>query len=150
MQDNTIASTVLLSCLLITASVWDVKKRIIPDSISLLTAITGLIYFSPVKLLGILAALPLLIAALCKEGSVGGGDIKLTAAAGIATGLSTAILGLILSLIASIVYYLIHQMVRKLQRVPVQPAKHTTLPMAPFLCFGFLTAHFMNIGGIIS
>lgn len=115
-----------------------------------MTAMTGLICFSPVKLFGILAALPLFIAAMCREGSVGGGDIKLTAAAGMVTGFPTGIFGLILSLTASLICYLIYQMVRKMQRLSLQPAKHTALPMAPFLCFGFLTAHFMNLGGILT
>lgn len=150
MQANGIAQTVLFSCLLITASMWDVKKRIIPDRICLLTAITGMICFSPVKLIGILAALPLLMAAMCRQESVGGGDIKLTAAAGMVTGFPAGIFGLMLSLTAGIICYLIHQMARRLQGVTLQPARNTTLPMAPFLCFGFLTAHFMNIGGLLS
>ena len=150
MQANGIASAVLFSCLLITASVWDVKKRIIPDTLCLLMALVGLLSLSPTKLFGIFIALPLFIAAICKDGSVGGGDIKLTAAIGIVTGFPVGIFGLILSLTASIAFYLVNQMVRKLRGLPPLTAKQIALPMAPFLCFGFLTAYFMNIGGLLS
>ena len=82
MQADSIAGAVLFFCLLLAASVWDLRKRIIPDSICLMIALTGLMDFSPVRLLGVLAALPLLIATLYKPEGIGGGDIKLTAAAG--------------------------------------------------------------------
>ena len=70
--DSTLQA-VLFFCLLLAASVWDLRKRIIPDSICLFIALTGLINFSPVRLWGVLAALPLLIAALCKPEGIGGG-----------------------------------------------------------------------------
>ena len=60
--------------LLLAVSVIDIKKRIIPDTICLAIALTGFICFTPVKLLGVLAALPLLLAALV-WGGLGGGDI---------------------------------------------------------------------------
>ena len=86
MQADSTLQAVLFFCLLLAASVWDLRKRIIPDSICLLIALTGLIDFSPVNLLGVLAALPLLLAALYKPEGIGGGDIKLTAAAGMVLG----------------------------------------------------------------
>ena len=86
MQADSTLQAVLFFCLLLAASVWDLRKRIIPDSICLLIALTGLIDFSPVNLLGVLAALPLLLAALYKPEGIGGGDIKLTAAAGMSGG----------------------------------------------------------------
>lgn len=55
-------------------------KRIIPDILCLYIALTSLIAFEPVKLLGILISLPFLLAALLWVG-MGGGDIKLMAAA---------------------------------------------------------------------
>ena len=44
------------------ASAVDCRKRVIPNSLCLLTAAAGLISFSPAQLFGVLAALPLLIA----------------------------------------------------------------------------------------
>lgn len=68
------------------ASAVDCRKRTIPDFLCLLTAAAGLISFSPAQFFGVLAALPLLIAALIRPECMGGGDIKLTAAAGFVLG----------------------------------------------------------------
>ena len=51
------------------ASAVDCRKRTIPDFLCLLTAAAGLISFSPAQFFGVLAALPLLIAALTPAGS---------------------------------------------------------------------------------
>jgi leader peptidase (prepilin peptidase)/N-methyltransferase len=144
MEANGILQTVLFSFLLMTASVWDFRKRIIPDSICILIVLTGLIDFSPVKLLGILAALPLLIAALCKPGSIGGGDIKLTAAAGVVLGFWGCMTGLILGLMASLVFYLIAQAIRRLRKLEPQKASQASLPMGPFLSLGFLAVFVLS------
>jgi len=143
---------VLFSFLLIAASVWDIRKRIIPDSVCILIALTGLIGFSPVNFLGILAALPFLTAALCKPDSIGGGDIKFTAAAGFVIGFWRCVVGLILGLLgltASLIFYILNQAIRKLKKLEPQRASQASLPMAPFLSLGFLVAAIMNIGGTI-
>lgn len=150
MEANGIAQAVLFSCLLMAASVWDFRKRIIPDSICLLIALAGLIDFSPAKLLGILAALPLLIAALYRPGGVGGGDIKLTAAAGIVMGFWGCTVGLMLGLMASLFFYLSAQAIRRFRKLKPQKAAQASLPMAPFLSLGFLAVTILNIGGSIS
>ena len=151
MQADSTLQAVLFFCLLLAASVWDLRKRIIPDSICLLIALTGLIDFSPVKFLGILAALPLLIAALCKPDGIGGGDIKLTAAAGIVLGFWGCTAGLILGLTASLFFYLINQLIRRLRKLEPQKASQASLPMAPFLSLGFLAVTISKIlGGIVS
>ena len=67
----------LFISLLLAAAASDLKSRTIPYSVCILLTLTGLIYFSPVRLWGALAALPLLIAALCKPEGIGGGDIIL-------------------------------------------------------------------------
>ena len=150
MQADSIAQAVLFFCLLLAASVWDLRKRIIPDSICLLIALTGLIDFSPVNLLGVLAALPLLIAALCKPEGIGGGDIKLTAAAGTVMGFGGCTAGLLLGLTASLLFYLTNQLIRRLRKLEPQKASQVALPMVPFLSLGFLAVTILNIGGIVS
>ena len=75
------------------ASAVDCRKRTIPDFLCLLTAAAGLISFSPAQFFGVLAALPLLIAALIRPECMGGGDIKLTAAAGFVLGFWRGIWG---------------------------------------------------------
>lgn len=149
MEANGTLQTVLFSFLLMAASVWDFRKRIIPDSICILIVLTGLIDFSPVKLLGILAALPLLIAALCKPGSIGGGDIKLTAAAGVVLGFWGCMTGLILGLMASLVFYLAAQAIRRLRKLEPQKAAQASLPMAPFLSLCFLAVFVLNTGNML-
>ena len=149
MQADSTLQAVLFFCLLLAASVWDLRKRIIPDSICLLIALTGLIDFSPVNLLGVLAALPLLLAALYKPEGIGGGDIKLTAAAGMVLGFGGCTSGLLLGLTASLFFYLINQLVRRLRKLEPQKASQASLPMAPFLSLGFLAVTILNIGGNI-
>lgn len=150
MQADSTLQAVLFFCLLLAASVWDLRKRIIPDSICLMIALTGLMDFSPVRLLGVLAALPLLIAALCKPEGVGGGDIKLTAAAGTVMGFGGCTAGLLLGLTASLFFYLIEQIIRRLRKLKPQKASQAALPMAPFLSLGFLAVTILNLGGIVS
>ena len=151
MQADSIAQAVLFFCLLLAASVWDIRKRIIPDSICLLIALTGLIDFSPVNLLGVLAALPLLLAALYKPEGIGGGDIKLTAAAGMVLGFVGCTDGLLLGLTASLFFYLTNQLIRRLRKLEPQKASQAALPMAPFLSLGFLAVTIFRIlGGTIS
>lgn len=147
---NSIAQAVLFLCLLLAASVWDLRKRIIPDGICLLIALTGLIDFSPVRLWGVLAALPLLIAALCKPEGIGGGDIKLTAAAGIVMGFWGCVVGLILGLTASLFFYFWTQAIRRLRKLEPLKTSQASLPMALFLSLGLLAVTILKIGGIIS
>lgn len=149
MQANSAIQAALFCALLFAASLWDIRKRIIPDSICALLFLAGFLCFQPANLLGIAAALPLLIAALCRQGSMGGGDIKLTAAAGAVLGFSPGMTGLVLGLAALLVYYTFTQAARKLRRIEGAAAKHTAMPLAPFLSVGFLTAYFMKAGGFI-
>ena len=87
------------------ASAVDCRKRVIPNSLCFLTAAAGLISFSPVQLLGPLASLPLLIAALIQPECMGGGDIKLTAAAGFVLGFWRGFWGLALGLLLAVLYF---------------------------------------------
>ncbi len=142
------AQAALFLCLLILASVWDLRKREIPDTLNTLLFCTGLLSFAPDKLAGILLGLPLLIAALGKKGGMGGGDIKFTAAAGFVLGLPVGTAGLILGLSAAILYHLAIYAIRKLNSMKLPAASQTSLPLAPFLSAGFITAYFMNYGGL--
>lgn len=106
---------VLFFCLLLAASVWDLRKRIIPDSICVAIVAVGLLTFSHSKLAGTLIGLPLLIAALTKEGGMGGGDIKLTAACGFVLGLPAGCAGLILGLTVVLAWQAVTIAARKLK-----------------------------------
>lgn len=139
----------LFSVLLIAASVFDLNRRIIPDFLCCLIFLTGLLTFTPVKLLGILSALPLLAAALIKEGGMGGGDIKLTAASGFVLGLPIGCAGLMIGLSSVLVWYLVRKGICKWKQVPVQAPEIQTVPLAPFLSLGFIATIIINIGGIL-
>lgn len=149
MEAKSVVATALFCCLLITASVWDIRKREIPDTLNILIFLTGLLIFTPEKLIGLLLGLPLLIAGLIKLDGIGGGDVKLTAATGFVLGIAPGTLGLILGLSSAVLFHLIIQGIRKLKRIKTSSARETPLPMAPFLSAGFMTAHFINLGGFI-
>ncbi len=129
--------------LLFLASVFDIRKRIISNTVCLLIALTGLIGFQPVKLLGVLTALPLLLAALL-WGGMGGGDIKLAAASGIVLGFQRGMAAMVIGLTALLLFYFFYSTVQKLRGRKCQKA----FPLAPFLSVGCIAAYFMN-GGII-
>lgn len=119
------------------ASAVDCRKRVIPNSLCLLTAAAGLISFSPVQLLGPLASLPLLIAALIQPECMGGGDIKLTAAAGFVLGFWQGFWGLALGLLLAVLYFCITRLYHKIFRRPHALTGRTPLPFGPFLSIGF-------------
>ncbi len=137
----------LFFSLLLAVSIIDCRKRIIPDPLCALIAGAGLLTFSPVRLLGPLAALPLLAAAMCKPGSMGGGDIKLTAASGFVLGLEGGLLGMIVALTLAAVFYMVGWMARKLCGQKCAALRQTALPLAPFLSLGFAAIYILNYGG---
>jgi len=126
------------AALLGAASAWDIKKRIIPDSICVFIALTGLFIFEPIKLSGIFAAVPLLLAVLIWDG-MGGGDIKLMTAAGLVLGLPKSMAAIIMGLTALLVFHAIWYIRQKLRGRDVPKA----YPLAPFLSFGCLAAYFI-------
>ena len=119
------------------ASAVDCRKRVIPNSLCFLTAAAGLISFSPVQLLGPLASLPLLIAALIQPECMGGGDIKLTAAAGFVLGFWRGFWGLALGLLLAVLYFCLIRLFHKISRRAHDPTGRTPLPFGPFLSIGF-------------
>lgn len=128
----------LFIVLLLTASLIDIRKRIIPDAICLAIALTGFICFAPVKLLGCLSALPLLIAALA-WGGMGGGDIKLMAAAGVVLGIRGGMAAMVMGLAAILVFYAFFAAVQRLRKGNCPRA----FPLAPFLSAGCIAAYFI-------
>lgn len=134
----------LFFALLLTASVIDIKKRIIPDSICIVIALTGLIYFAPVQLLGLLTALPFLMAAMIC-GGMGGGDIKLMAAAGFVLGIGGGIAATVTGLTAMLLFYAIYKTITKARGRECSKA----FPLAPFLSIGCMAAYILKIGGFI-
>jgi leader peptidase (prepilin peptidase)/N-methyltransferase len=141
-----VMQAVFFIALLIAASAFDIRKRIIPDGICALIAPVGLIMFSPVKIFGISAALPLLIPAIYKPGCIGGGDIKLTAACGIVLGFEGGIAGLAGGLAAMLLFYAGSVAIDRLRKSN-RKRNEAALPMAPFLSIGFIAAYLLNFTG---
>ena len=142
MQANSILQGVMFSSLLLAASYTDIKRREIPDTVCVLLVLTGFLKLSFQNLLGILIVLPFLIAAMLIEKSIGGGDIKLTAAVGFVLGFWKGIYGLIIGLTLLILFYImlrISSIIRK-----KQVAKNLSMPLAPFLGIGFIVMYFIN------
>lgn len=136
----------LFIALLLAASILDCRTRLIPNTLCALIGAAGLLQFSPARLPGVLAALPLLIAAMGKPGSMGGGDIKLTAAAGLVLGLGGGLAGLFLGLALALMFHgALRVRARLCRKARTLPA---SLPLAPFLSLGFAAVYFLNIGGL--
>lgn len=132
----------LLSFLLMVASYTDIKRREIPDIVCMLIALTSLLKFNFIDLLGISISLPFLIVAVAVENSIGGGDIKLTASAGMILGFWKGLYGLILGLSFLVLFYLL--IVLKSKVVKKQVVGNLPMPLAPFLGIGFLIIYFIN------
>lgn len=136
----------LLFCpLLLAASVCDIKKREIPDSLSVAIALCALFAFQPSKLRGIFVALLLFIVTYF-FGGFGGGDLKLIAASGLVLGFPLCALGVFIGLAVEIAYYDLTVLIQKLHK---GQAAEKHLPLVPFLSVGFIAAHLLNIGGIV-
>ncbi|MGG4220618.1 A24 family peptidase [Paenibacillus jamilae] len=127
--------------LLLLASICDLRTRQIPNSLSLVIVIVGLLNFSPFTALSglLITGLPYLLAAIFTRGKIGGGDIKLMAACGFVLGpiygTLQSILGLVLVLLFAVAISF---------RFGFQAAKQTTLPLAPFLAVGGIVAFILS------
>lgn len=138
---------VLLFSLLVIVSVWDIKKREIPDSLQTAIALLSLLHFSLWNLAGAFTALPYLLVALAGNGTggIGGGDIKLAASIGIVLGLPASLAVSVMGLSAFTVYGLICSCIRKIKG----RTGRTAYPVGPFLAAGAAMAYFMKIRGWI-
>ncbi len=121
---------VVFFSLLLAASISDLRRRIIPDSINLGIVLTALLCFSPVKILGVFAALPFLVAAL--KGGMGGGDVKLVAASGLVLGFYKTLFGCVTGLCILFIFAAGGVSIWRHRRA---------YPMAPFLMAGFLAGY---------
>ena len=132
----------LFSSLLMVASYTDIKRREIPNIICVLIGLAGLLDFNFNNLFGMAIGIPFVIAAIIKEDSIGGGDIKLVASIGIVLGFWKGIYGLILGLSFLVLFYLL--IVLKSKVMKKQVARNLPMPLAPFLGIGFMIIYFMT------
>ena len=106
----------LFFSLLLVGAIFDCQKRLIPNTLCALITMVGLLVFHPAQLMGPLAALPLLAAAMHKPGSIGGGDIKFTAASGFVLGITDGLWGMALGLALAALFYAINWSTQKFRR----------------------------------
>ena len=127
-----IAKNTLFVLVLLYASYYDYKHRIIPDKVHIIILVLSLININIVdSILGlILIPLPVLIICLTK-GGIGGGDIKFIGAVsfflGFEVGLYGTVLGLLTGIVVSVIYGLISS------------SKVSTFPLGPYLSFGYIS-----------
>jgi len=101
----------MVSSVLLIASYYDYRYRMIPDCLHILLLVIGLIDFNYSKAISglIFSPLPFLIMALVQTGSIGGGDIKLIGATGFVLGYSftffSALIGLLMVVIVSVLSF---------------------------------------------
>ena len=113
----------LLIVLLVLVSVYDIRKRMIPDQLQIAIACLAALNDSWITLLGIFGALPYLCVVYVSDDGIGGGDIKLTAVLGYVYG-PYRLAGILLtaSLLASLAAFLFR--------------KQKSIPFVPFLAAG--------------
>lgn len=139
MPDNLAAvQAVFFVALLCAVSVFDLRRRIIPDTLNLAIAAIALLCFSPVQLWGVFIVLPFLLAAVL-WGGIGGGDIKLMAACGLVLGLPKGLLAATAGLSLLLCYAGIYRIICRVQGWEDVKA----FPLAPFLSAGCLLAYFI-------
>lgn len=130
---------------LIVLSIIDYRIQIIPDGVVIFLFVLGLLnafyhiyYFgAPWHLyaIGVLAAsLPLLILGLLYEDGIGGGDIKLMAAAGLFAGWKLALLSLFLGSLFGLFYAIALWLLKK------NVNRKTAIPFGPFLSLGIFSS----------
>jgi len=130
----------VLIALLLYASIKDIRSREVPDSVSGMMLILGLVGITvgdlPSMLLGItLVFLPQYLAAIINpEKALGGADIKLSSSAAFLLGAPRGLFALIVGLTLSVITVPI---VRKVKKLP----KNQPFPLVPFLAVGIIAAY---------
>ena len=115
----------LFGLLLLSAAVWDMRNREIPNLIPALLLLCG----------------PFLLAAVLikRDGfAIGGGDVKLMGACGFVLGVWPGLIQAVLSLSLAVLTGLVECRLQK------QPLSAVRLPLAPFFCFGGVSAYWLT------
>ena len=124
------------------ASVRDIKTRGVPDSVSVMLLILGLVDTDigkfPSMLFGaLLVFIPQFISALINPSkALGGADIKLSSAAAFLLGAQRGLFALIVGLTLAVIVMPIIRTIRKLP-------KNQPFPLIPFLSIGIVAGYFI-------
>ena len=130
----------LFGLLLLSAAVWDMRNREIPNLIPALLLLCG---FRPADSAAglLLVGGPFLLAAVLikRDGfAIGGGDVKLMGACGFVLGVWPGLIQTVLSLSLAVLTGLVECRLQK------QPLSAVRLPLAPFFCFGGVSAYWLT------
>ena len=133
----------LFGLLLLSAAVWDMRSREIPDLIPALLLLCGLIGFRPAASAAglFLVGGPFLLTAVLikRDGfAIGGGDVKLMGACGFVLGVWPGLIQTVLSLSLAVLAGLVECCLQK------RPLSMVRLPLAPFFCFGGVSAYWLT------
>ena len=133
----------LFGLLLLSAAVWDMRNREIPNLIPALLLLCGLIGFRPAASVAglFLVGGPFLLAAVLikRDGfAIGGGDVKLMGACGFFLGVWPGLVQAVLSLSLAVLAGMVECRVQK------RPLSAVRLPLAPFFCFGGVAAYWLT------
>ena len=137
-----IIKTIILLALLLYASVMDIKTREVPDSISVMLLILGLVDTDiarlPSMLIGMaLVFMPQLISALINPSkALGGADIKVSSSAAFLLGVQNGLFALIVGMLLAVI---VIPIIRKIRNIP----KNQPFPLIPFLSVGIIAGYFI-------
>lgn len=136
---------ILLTDVFLFASVSDIRTRSVPDWVSVVTALMGLVSVPVSNLIwnaiaGIAAFGFFFLAAVISKNKIGGADVKFIAACMFVFGFPEGLAGLIFGLLLSVVGTVVRNRTMK--------SKDKTMPMIPYLSTGFFSAFI--IGGILT
>jgi leader peptidase (prepilin peptidase)/N-methyltransferase len=122
---------ILTGQVLLFAAEYDFATHTVPDYVPVLILMTGLleVEFAPALLGLVLVPLPFVVAALVKEGSIGGGDIKLMGACGFVLGVKRGYIALMLGLFLAVLF-----------QTAYAKKEDKGFAMAPYLALGCLLA----------
>lgn len=134
----------LFILMLVACASADINKGIVPDLIVILIAVTGIINFFVIEgfsikgltdhLIGaVCVSVPMLLLTLLVKGAFGGGDIKLTAAAGLFLSWRFVLAGTLLGMFISGFYGIYLLLLKKAE-------KKSKIKLVPFLAYGLATA----------
>ena len=135
-----IVKTTILLALLLYSSVRDIKTREVPDSISVMLLILGLVDTDiarlPSMLFGaLLVFLPQFISALINPSkALGGADIKVSSSAAFLLGAQRGLFALIVGLTLAVI---VMPIIRRIRKLP----KDQPFPLIPFLSVGIVAGY---------
>lgn len=129
----------IILCILIAASITDIRKRQFPTVYQVMLILLVPVQFQMENLIGTVIAVPFFIASLNGK-SMGGGDWKAVGLLGLLLGYHSVLLAAIIGCICFIIYGKIAE--------TVKGEVHKTFPFIPFLTIGYILVKILEVAFI--